>query len=231
VGAAQNAYMQIGCTVRVKIPLAAADEGELSAFSESLTPPTNHDERGVTGSRTIVDVYLAARVEPSADVEGTCSLWEGSFDDVNWAHAAGTYQFVSWSQRPAPTTVTPGAAGLDGTSVSEGPAYRWGGRTAMNLTPRPGQDTSGPKPGLSMSTTPKRGWTFSSGTAQLRNLGFELDPDSTDADPGHFVLRPGLGHVARGWTLDNWAATRLGINESDPSTWHDLTRILHDAAS
>jgi hypothetical protein len=52
VGAAQNAYMQTGGTVRVKIPLAAADEGELSAFSESLTPP---DQSRRTGRHRLSD--------------------------------------------------------------------------------------------------------------------------------------------------------------------------------
>ncbi|HEX9374029.1 MAG TPA: hypothetical protein VF897_23655, partial [Roseiflexaceae bacterium] len=113
-----EASIPIDGTITVRIPLTAVGEGDLASFSESLTPPVSHDERGTIGSQTVVDVYLAARVEAAADVESTCSLFEGTFDDVNRANAVGTYQLVRWRDRPAPAVVTPG----EGTSAPEGGA-------------------------------------------------------------------------------------------------------------
>jgi hypothetical protein len=72
---------------------------------------------------------------------------------------------------------------------------------------------------------------FSGGKDQLRALGFETSDDPTSNDPGHFVVRPGGGFTARGWTLTAWAATRPNLNEGDRSTWHELTKILYDAAT
>jgi hypothetical protein len=99
-----------GGSVQVRIPLTAVSEGEMAAFSESLTPPLSHDVGRTPGSETLVDLYLAARVEAQADVESTCSVYEGSFDDENWANAVANYTLVSWRDRPAPGTVAPGGA-------------------------------------------------------------------------------------------------------------------------
>ncbi len=106
-----EATIPIDGTVTVKIPLKAAAEGELADFSEGLTPPRSQDVAGVVGSETIVDLYLGARVEAAADVESTCSLLEGSFDDVNWSNATGTYNLIRWRDRAAPAAVPPAAPG------------------------------------------------------------------------------------------------------------------------
>lgn len=80
-----------------------------------------------------------------------------------------------------------------------------------------------------MTTTPGRGWIFNGGKAQLSALGFDLHDDPTD-DPGHFLVALGPGFLANGWDLKSWAATRPGIDEGDRTTWHELTRVLYDAA-
>jgi RHS repeat-associated protein len=105
------------------------------------------------------------------------------------------------------------------------PAFRRGGRTATNLTPRLTDVT-----GLSLSTTPTKGWVFPGGKTQLRTLGFEVDDDPTLDDPGHFLVRPGPVQEALGYDLASWAASRAGIDENDPSTWHRLTHLLRSAA-
>lgn len=107
-------------------------------------------------------------------------------------------------------------------------AYRLGGKTAKNLTPRPGLDDVA---GLSLTTTPGKGWMFPGGKDQLHALGFETQDVPTGDDPGHFLLRPGTGFIAQGWKLTAWAATRPHLLEADRSTWHELTKILHDAAT
>jgi hypothetical protein len=120
-------------TARVKIPLKVASEGELSSFSETLTPPLSHDVAGRIGAQTIVDLYLGAEVEMAADVESTCGLLEGSFDDVNRANAWANWS-VTWRNRAAPAVVPPttgGGGGGGGTGSGGGAdvgiqARRWG---------------------------------------------------------------------------------------------------------
>ena len=110
------------------------------------------------------------------------------------------------------------------TEVQGRRAYRYGGKTARNLTPRPNKDVDG----LSLSTTPGKGWKFRVSKEELQSkYGFVVQDDPTKDDPGHFLLRPGEEHIQRGWTLDNWAATRDSMTD-DPSTWHELTRVLKD---
>lgn len=70
---------------------------------------------------------------------------------------------------------------------------------------------------------------FKGGKGQLRALGFDVHDDPTD-DPGHFLVEPGPGLIARGWILKDWAATRPHIDENDRATWYELTRLLYDAA-
>lgn len=72
---------------------------------------------------------------------------------------------------------------------------------------------------------------FPQGKDQLQALGFETQDEPTDDDPGHFLLRPGAGFTAQGWTLTAWAATRPQLLETDRATWHELTKILYDAAT
>lgn len=101
-----------GASVRVRIPLTAVSEGHMAAFSESLTPPVSHDVAGATGSETFVDVYLAARTEAQSDVESTCGVFEGEFDDQNRASAAASYTLLSWSDRASPRPISSGATDL-----------------------------------------------------------------------------------------------------------------------
>jgi hypothetical protein len=68
------------------------------------------------------------------------------------------------------------------------------------------------------------------GKAQLHALGFETQDDPAADDPGHFLVRPGPGLLAKGWTLVDWAASRPALDENDRSTWHELTQLLYDAA-
>jgi hypothetical protein len=85
--------------------------------------------------------------------------------------------------------------------------------------------------GLSLTITPGKGWMLAGGKDQLHALGFETQDDPTSDDPGHFLARPGAGFIANGWTLTAWAATRPSLDENDRSTWHELTKILYDAAT
>jgi hypothetical protein len=109
------------------------------------------------------------------------------------------------------------------------PAYRTGGRTATNLTPRPGRDDAA-NGGLSLTEMPGRGWLFTGGKSQIQGLGFETQDDRMPDDPTHFLVRPGTALIAQGWTLQAWAAARPGIDPSDRSTWPEPTKILLDAA-
>jgi RHS repeat-associated protein len=106
------------------------------------------------------------------------------------------------------------------------PAYRYGGKTARNLTPRPMKDTTG----LSLSTTPGSGWVFPGGKSQLVSLGFELEDAPSVLDPGHFLVRPGPVQIALGYNLESWADSRLQVDENNPSTWYYLTALLRSAA-
>lgn len=103
--------------------------------------------------------------------------------------------------------------------------FRYGGRTAKNLTPRLKDVDSG----LSLSTTPGKGWKINATQQELQELGFTVIPDPTPTDPAHFLLKPGPEFQIKGWTLQNWASTRDLITD-DPSTWHPLTKILLDLA-
>ncbi|MBW3597237.1 MAG: hypothetical protein KY475_08180 [Planctomycetes bacterium] len=108
-------------------------------------------------------------------------------------------------------------------------AYRWGGKTATNLTPRPGKDDR-PDGGLSLTEIPGRGWMFPGGKVQLQSLGFETKDDPGQDDPTHFLIRPGPALIANGWTLQQWAAHRPNIDSKDRSTWPEPTAILMDNA-
>lgn len=110
-------------------------------------------------------------------------------------------------------------------TIEAGPAYRHGGRTSRNLVPRPVDST-----GLSCSETPAKGWTFSGGKGAITSEGFESQDDPTERDPLHFLVRPGSGHVANGWTMPSWQATR-DVTTEDPATWHELTKRLRSIAS
>jgi hypothetical protein len=151
----------------------------------------------------------------------------GSFAGTGWLLISdGTNDYDSYE-----------AAEAAGNSASSGglepgdrcdTCYRHGGRTATNLTPR-NIDIEGDKPGLSLTTTAGKGWRFKVTKQDLsRKYGFEIEDDPTDADPGHFVLRPGKEHIQQGWTLKSWANSRNVINENDPTTWHPLTQLLHN---
>jgi hypothetical protein len=106
------------------------------------------------------------------------------------------------------------------------PAYRRGGKTATNLTPRDPQDIPG---GLSCTDTPGKGWTFPGGRASIEGAGFEVQDDPiTGVDEGHFLVRPG---PTQGFTVAQWAAARKGTDEKDPQTWHQLTTLLRSLAT
>ncbi len=105
---------------------------------------------------------------------------------------------------------------------------RLGGKTATNLTPR-AVDVQSDRPGLSLTTTPGKGWMFGKMQPQdFEAYGFKVTPDETPSDPGHFLLVPGSNHIAQGWTLQSWAAAREGtmVQPENPSTWHPLTALL-----
>jgi hypothetical protein len=104
------------------------------------------------------------------------------------------------------------------------PVYRNGSYNARNLTPRL-VDVPG---GLSMTITLPidRAAMIRGGKPLLVELGFEIEPDSTPQDPGHFLLRPGASQRSRGLSLEAWAATRDTLNNDDPTTWYELTAIL-----
>ena len=119
-------------------------------------------------------------------------------------------------------------AGLLGRRVlAREPAYRGGGKTARNLTPRP-VDVPG---GLSCTVTKIKGWTFAGGKEAIEELGFTVEDDPGEKDPGHFLVRPGPMHVNQGWTLEQWAATREKLDDKNDATWHDLTKMLHSIAT
>ena len=108
------------------------------------------------------------------------------------------------------------------------PAYRHGGKTAMNLTPRDPQDITatphnGGRLGLSCTETAGKGLTFPGGKASIAADGFEVQDDPTPDDPLHFLVRPGPG---QGSTLQEWAAQRAATKQPDRSTWHPLTARL-----
>jgi hypothetical protein len=108
------------------------------------------------------------------------------------------------------------------------PAYRHGGKTAMNLTPRDPQDITatpqnGGRLGLSCTETAGKGLTFPGGKASIAADGFDVEDDPTTDDPLHFLVRPGPG---QGSTLQAWAAQRATTKQPDRSTWHPLTARL-----
>lgn len=105
-------------SVTVRIPLTAVSEGVLSAYSEAVTPPVSQNVSGSIGSETIVDLYLAARVEATADIESTCVPENPT--DINSANGIATYRLVRWADRAAPATVspTPSATGTPGATGS-----------------------------------------------------------------------------------------------------------------
>jgi hypothetical protein len=105
------------------------------------------------------------------------------------------------------------------------PAYRKGGKTAKNLTPRDPQDIPS---GLSCTDTPGKGWTFAGGRTAIAGAGFHVQPDPTPDDPGHFLVRPG---PTQGHTLSEWAASRGALDENAPATWHPLTTLLRSLAT
>jgi len=83
-----------------------------------------------------------------------------------------------------------------------------------------------------MTTTKpiEKAYMFRGGRITLVGLGFVIEPKPEDDDPEHFLVRPGAGHLAQGWTLEGWAATRENLINTDPTTWHSLTAILMAAA-
>ena len=96
-----------GTTTTVKIPLKATKEGEASPFIKALTPPFSQNVSGTVGAETIVDVYLAARIEADADVES-----ESYGDlDTNWAEARATYTLLKVRDTPAPQTLPSSGSG------------------------------------------------------------------------------------------------------------------------
>jgi len=121
--------------------------------------------------------------------------------------------------------VTPPPERIPPTGATK-PAFRRGGKTSRNLTPRQGDVPSG----LSCTETPSKGWKFPGGIEAIKGAGFETQPDPTDDDPLHFLVRPGPSHIARGLTLQSWADSRDAIDEGNPSTWHELTRLLRSIA-
>ena len=106
-------------TINVRIPLKGTLEGALSDFSESLVPPASPDVGGNTGSEIFVDLYLAAKVEATSDIERTCV--PESFTEVNWSHATGLYNLIRWRDRSAPGTVSPEErpSGREGAAAEE----------------------------------------------------------------------------------------------------------------
>jgi hypothetical protein len=81
-----------------------------------------------------------------------------------------------------------------------------------------------------MTETPtKPAAVIKGGKAKLKDLGFDVKDDPTPDDPLHFLVRPGPGHQAKGWTLEDWIKSRASVNNDDPSTWHALTKLIKDA--
>jgi hypothetical protein len=113
----------------------------------------------------------------------------------------------------------------DGQWLVHNTCFRRGGRTAKNLTPRLKDVDSG----LSLSTTPQKGWKIKATHQELEALGFTVIPEPKLDDPGHFLLKPGPEFESQGWTLLDWAKTRDTVTD-DPSTWHPLTKILFKLA-
>lgn len=239
-----NVQVPVGsATVEISLPITKTDKGELAPLGGSQM--VNRDEPGGCDWK-MVDVYLVAQFEATADIDSEFFGLEG---DVNWAGASAAYALF-WEDRPIPgecpppssTTTGTGASGTETAPGTPGvaaaaercthvgtAAYRFGNRNARNLTPRPAQDVPS---GLSVSTTPGGGWVFSGdGKATLRGLGFEIEDDPSARDPCHFLVRPGSSHRSRGWTLAAWAATRDTMDNANRATWHELTKILRDAAT
>lgn len=139
----------INGTVRSKIPLDVVSEGSLASFAKNNSPGATHDVSGSVGSETFVEVYLGVRVEATADVESTCALFEGVFDDVNWSRAQADFDIL-WRDRRAPGTVTPStpteeegagtqAVPASGHSVTPTDLHAFGSSTQPR-DPRRGQD-------------------------------------------------------------------------------------------
>ena len=108
------------------------------------------------------------------------------------------------------------------------PAYRHGGKTAMNLTPRDPQDITatpqnGGRLGLSCTETAGKGLTFPAGKASIAADGFEVQDDPTTDDPLHFLVRPGRTRAAR---CRRGPSSAPRTKQPDRSTWHPLTARL-----
>jgi hypothetical protein len=117
---------------------------------------------------------------------------------------------------------------VSGWAMMSGDIYRGGGRTAKNLTPSK-KDLEGKEPGLSVTTTPTKGWKLP-GIKKLEELGFEVVPDPTEDDPNHHVIRPGKKLIDQGHTLREWIDGRDGIDEEKKETWPPLTKMLKEVA-
>ena len=168
-----------GTTTTVKIPLKATKEGEASPFIKALTPPFSQNVSGTVGAETIVDVYLAARIEADADVES-----ESYGDlDTNWAEARATYTLLKVRDTPAPQTLPSGAGGTE-PSPSGG-----AGTTSANdpgCAPRANYLFRGMK-------RDSDGFPLVEQTA--RGLGVR-SPGDIDADPGTGVVHPNDGGMS-----------------------------------
>lgn len=117
-----------GANATIKIPLKATREGELSPYSESLTPPLSENVAGTPGVETFVDVYLAARIEAAADIESTCV--PENPNDTNWADAIARYHMIRWTDNRAPGVVSPGTTS-EGGAGTMGASSAGGGSTVV----------------------------------------------------------------------------------------------------
>jgi hypothetical protein len=95
--------------------------------------------------------------------------------------------------------------------------YRYGNKTAMNLTPRLIDVTSG----LSMNTN-SSGKDVRFLVIKLISAGFLLTPTPNLYNPGHMSLFPGFGQAS----IAHWASYREKTDNSNPLTWHPLTTLL-----
>jgi hypothetical protein len=168
------------------------------------------------GSGYEVGMHYTVKNRDNGEVVGSIGMCPCSPPLGGTANRYAILNHIESQSDPVPPTPVPTAGG---------PAFRYGGRTARNLVPRPVDGS-----GLSLTETPGKGWIFQQGKSAISGEGFEHEDDPTDRDQLHFLVRPGPGHISNGWTMPSWQATRDSTTE-DPSTWHELTRRLRRIAS
>lgn len=179
---------------------------------------------------TLFAAMLVAMFATSVENANGQNLYSSSDSDSNSTISAGFDQgsFSAFASIEIGTVSMTGTLGGDSlmSFSMESSIYRSGGKTAKNLTPRP-QDTDG----LSATTTkPKKGWDLKT-KKDLEDLGFEVVDDPTEDDAGHVLIKLGKKLKDQGYTWEDWQDSRGDIDEDKPSTWHPLTKLLHDNAT